>query len=163
MLEQSWGQVSENMKSNQYGGQRQCGTEHFLALLWTGMLDNLEDSRGCNSFISLDFAKAFDRLDHSHIFHSYARLGASTQVIRLLAGFLSGRTMRVKVSGVLSSPGQSMAVHRRDLARGFRCTRSVLIILTEASQNPPCLEREILQPTRSGPSFVVIRELLNIP
>ena len=68
------------------------------------MLENLEDSRGCNSLISLDFAKAFNRLDHLHILRSYARLGASTEVIRLLAGFLGGRIMRVKVGSTLSSP-----------------------------------------------------------
>ena len=104
MLERSWAQVEPNMRKNQYGGQQGCGTDHFLAHLWTGILENLEDSRGCNSIISLDFAKAFNRLDHSHIFHSYARLGASTEVIRLVVCFLHDRTMRVKVGETLSSP-----------------------------------------------------------
>lgn len=92
------------MRSNQFGGQKGCGTDHFLAHLWTGILENLEDSRGCNSLISLDFAKAFNRLDHTHILESYARLGACTEVIRVLASFLHGRTMRVKVAEVLSGP-----------------------------------------------------------
>ena len=104
ILEWSWSQVSPNMRRNQYGGQKGCGTEHFLAHLWTGVLENMEDSRGCNSLISLDFAKAFNRLDHTHILRSYARLGACTEVIRLLASFLEGRVMRVKVGEVLSSP-----------------------------------------------------------
>ena len=75
LLEWAWEQVSPNMRKNQFGGQKGCGTEHFLAHLWTGVLEDLEDSRGSCSLISLDFAKAFNRLDHSHILHSYARLG----------------------------------------------------------------------------------------
>ena len=67
LLEWSWEQVSPNMRKNQFGGQKGCGTEHLLVHLWTGILDNLEDSRGCCSLISLDFAKAFNRLDHTHI------------------------------------------------------------------------------------------------
>ena len=92
------------MQRNQFGGQKGCGTDHFLSHLWTEVLENLEDSRGSCSLISLDFAKAFNRLDHAHILHSYARLGASTEVIHLLAGFLSGCSMRVKVGKVLSAP-----------------------------------------------------------
>ena len=92
------------MRMNQFGDQKKCGTDHFLAHLWTGLLENLEDSLGCNSLISLDFAKAFNLLDHTLILHSYVQLGASTEVISLLAGFLHDLTMRVKVSEVLSSP-----------------------------------------------------------
>ena len=72
--------------------------------MWTGILEDLEDSRGASSIMSLDFAKAFNRLDHSHILASYARLGASTQVVALFAAFLHGRVMRVKVGDVLSVP-----------------------------------------------------------
>ena len=81
LLEWSWEEISPNMRKNQFGGQRGCGTEHFLSHLWTGVLEDLEDSRGCSSLISLDFAKAFNRLDHMHILRSYARLGASTEII----------------------------------------------------------------------------------
>ena len=62
------------------------------------------DNRACVSLMSLDFSKAFNRLDHAHVLRSYTRLGASTQVISLFASFLSGRTMRVKVADALSSP-----------------------------------------------------------
>ena len=67
MLERSWAQVEPNMRKNQYGGQRGCGTEHFLSHLWTNVLENLKDSRGCCGLISLDFSKAFNRLDQAHI------------------------------------------------------------------------------------------------
>ena len=104
MLDWSWSQISENLQKNQYGGQKNCGTDHFLADLWTGLMEDLEDNRACASLVSLNFSKAFNRLDHAHVLRSYARLGASTQVISLFASFLSGRTMRVKVADTLSSP-----------------------------------------------------------
>ena len=43
-------------------------------------------------------------MDHKHVLESYARLGASSEVISLFATFLAGRTMRVKVGETLSSP-----------------------------------------------------------
>ena len=104
MLDWAWAQIGDNMRPNQFGGLKKCGTNHFLSHLWTDLLENLEDNRSCVSLISLDFSKAFNRLDHDHVLRSYARLGASSQVIALFASFLSGRTMRVKVSDVLSSP-----------------------------------------------------------
>ena len=103
LLDWSWSQIGENLRPNQYGGLKNCGTSHFLAHLWTDVLESLEDNRSCVSLISLDFSKAFNRLDHHHVLQSYARLGASTQVIGLFAAFLSGRTMRLKVGETLSS------------------------------------------------------------
>ena len=106
MLSWAWGFVGPNMQKNQYGSQRGCGTEQFLAHLWTGVLEGSEDFRGSSSVVSLDFSKAFNRLDHAHILQSYGRLGASTEVIHLLASFLSGQVMKVKVNGVLSTAWQ---------------------------------------------------------
>ena len=84
------------MQNNQYGGLWGVGTDHFLAHLWTGILENLEDNRACASLVSLDFSKAFNRL-------SFARLGASSQIISLFGTFLHGRTMRVRVADSVSS------------------------------------------------------------
>ena len=64
----------------------------------------LPTKKGAVSVISLDFQKLFNRLDHAHILRSYGRLGASTEIIRLLASFLSMKVMRVKVDDQLSSP-----------------------------------------------------------
>ena len=86
LLELSWSQVSPNMRKNQFGGQQGCGTDHFLAHLWTGLLEDLEDSKGSCSLISLDFAKAFNRLDHHHILRSYARLGPLPKLSKCLPG-----------------------------------------------------------------------------
>ena len=46
LLDLAWGMVGPYMKINQYGGQIGTGTEQFLAHLWTGTLEDLEDSRG---------------------------------------------------------------------------------------------------------------------
>ena len=104
MLEWTWEMVGSDMRNNQYGGQKGCGTEHFLAHMWTGILEDLEDSRGAVSVVSLDFAKVFNRLDHSLTLTSHALLGASTKIIAFFASFPRGTVMRVKVGDTLSTP-----------------------------------------------------------
>ena len=53
---------------------------------------------------SIDFSKAFNRLDHRHCLNTLAKRGASSDIIHLLGSFLSGRTMTVKVGNHFSQP-----------------------------------------------------------
>ena len=39
MLDWSWSQIGSNMRPNQYGGMKKCGTDHFLSHLWTDLLE----------------------------------------------------------------------------------------------------------------------------
>ena len=50
----------------------------------------------------IDFSKSFNRIDHSHCVSSLTQLGASNQVLKLHAAFLSGRKMQVRVGSVTS-------------------------------------------------------------
>lgn len=55
------GQVT--FRTNQYEGVRGCGTEHYLVELWQQVLENLEDPRAASLISSIDYSKAFNRLD----------------------------------------------------------------------------------------------------
>ena len=92
------------LRSNQYGGVRGLSTESLLAQLWQETLENLEDYRAGTVITSIDYSKAFNRMSYQHCLSALARNGASDQTIRLVATFLSNRTMTVKVEGVQSTP-----------------------------------------------------------
>ena len=99
MLQEEIG-VSEN----QYGGVRGVGTEHMLAEMATKMLEDLDDNRCVVNIISIDYQKAFNRMQHAACLDMMAKKGSSSQAIRLAASFLAGRVIRTKIGHHLSSP-----------------------------------------------------------
>ena len=92
------------MRGNQMGGMRGAGAEHYLVQLWQSVLEALEDPRAASVLTSIDYAKAFNRLDFRHCLRALADKGASTELIAVIASFLTSRTMAVKVGQVLSAP-----------------------------------------------------------
>ena len=94
------------LRLNQFGGVKGSGTEHFLVQLWQQVLENIEDPRAGSLLTSIDFAKAFNRLDFSHVIKCLKVKGADTNLVRIVASFLSGRVMTVKVGTELSAPRQ---------------------------------------------------------
>ena len=91
-------------KANQFGGEKTCSTNHFLAEVWDRLTEHLEDNRAAVILTSIDYSKAFNRLDHLACLNSFAKDGASNQLLSLLASFLKGRTMSVKVDNQNSKP-----------------------------------------------------------
>ena len=81
-----------------------CSVDHLLVDLWDDILWNLKDDRAATLITGIDYAKAFNRLSFQHCLKAFARKGASTQTIALLATFLSNREMTVKVAQTRSSP-----------------------------------------------------------
>ena len=66
--------------------------------------DHLEDFRAASILTSIDYSKAFNRIKHLPLLESFAAKGAPNFVIRLLAAFLSGRQMTVKLGTSRSKP-----------------------------------------------------------
>ena len=92
------------LRSNQYGGVRGVGTEHVLVQLWQEILENSEDYRAGTVITSIDYAKAFNRMSFQECLRALARKGASTPILRLVATFLTNRTMSVRVGETWSEP-----------------------------------------------------------
>ena len=92
-----WCQQFVTPKSNQFGGQKGCSTYHFLAETWDDITDHLEDSRAASILTAIDYSKAFNRVEHLPLLNTFANKGAPTQLIQILAGFLSKHTMSVKL------------------------------------------------------------------
>ena len=68
------------------------------------VLEALEDPRAASILTSIDYAKAFNRLDFLSCLKSLESKGASTELIRIISSFLTSRTMSVKVGNCMSRP-----------------------------------------------------------
>ena len=69
--------------------------------LWQRVLEGLEDQRAVSLLTSIDYSKAFNRLDFNHCL---ASLEKKAELLRIVASFLSGRQMRVKIGNTMSEP-----------------------------------------------------------
>ena len=80
------------------------GVDHFLVQTWNEILTSLEDSRACVALTSIDFEKAFNRMDHRACLNAPRQHGASGMSLKFARAFLTGRTMRARVGDEYSTP-----------------------------------------------------------
>ena len=88
-----WLTQQVQIRRNQFGGMKGSGAEHFLVDLWQQVLENIEDPRASSLLTSIDYSKAFNRLDFNHCLESLAMKGASNKLLNIIGSFLSGRQM----------------------------------------------------------------------
>ena len=93
-----------SLKENQYGGTQGCSTTHMVVAILQEICSNAEDYRSATVISTIDFSKAFNRVSYQHCLEALRRKGASTPVIRLVASFLTNRTMTVRVGDCWSPP-----------------------------------------------------------
>ena len=93
-----------SLKPNQFGGVKGCSTTHLMIDLIQEMCDNAEDYRSATVLTAIDYSKAFNRLSYQHCLAAFKKKGSSTPVIKLIASFLSGRKMTVRVGQEWSDP-----------------------------------------------------------
>ena len=93
----NWSLEQVKLKNNQFGGAKGCGAPHLLITVWQNILQDLEDCRAGTLLAAIDYAKAFNRMEYQERLKSIARHGASSEIIKLIATFLSGRNMSVRV------------------------------------------------------------------
>ena len=89
------------LTTNQYGGVKGSGMEHYPLELWQKTLENIEDPRAGSLLTSIDYSKAFNRLDYGHCIQCLVAKGANCNLVRIIASFLTDRVMRVKVDSTL--------------------------------------------------------------
>ena len=92
------------IRTNQFGGIKGSGAEHCLIQLWQQVLENIEDQRASSLLTSIDYSKAFNRLDFATCLKALKAKGACSEILRIVASFLTGRVIRVKVGQTLSEP-----------------------------------------------------------
>ena len=99
-----WSREQVVPKLNQYGGEPGASSTQMLVEVVDDVTSALEDNRAAVVLSALDFSIAFNRLDHTLCLESFASKGASTEVLALLASFLTGRNMTVRVGNDASKP-----------------------------------------------------------
>ena len=90
---------------HQYGGLKGCSVDHLLVDMTDTMLGAVDRGETA-TVLSIDFEKAFNRLNHHECLKQLERLGASAASLALVGSFLTGRSMRVKLNGKLSDAKQ---------------------------------------------------------
>ena len=94
------------LSRDQYGGLKGVGADHFLIGTWQSILEPLEDQRAAVTLLSIDFEKAYNRMNHNACgcVTALDSLGASQATTGLVRAFLYGRTMSVKIGQARSNP-----------------------------------------------------------
>ena len=88
----------------QFGFQRNKSTEHAIYAIMTNLTEAF--SKKLSSYcIFLDFAKAFDTVNHKILLDKLAYYGVSGKTLELFSSYLSNRNQVVEVNGVLSDIG----------------------------------------------------------
>ena len=80
----------------QYGGLKGCGTDNFLMEMWNNIHETVEEPGSAISLMSIDFSKAFNRLDHQACLEKLVKKNASNQTVAFVAAFLNERQMCVR-------------------------------------------------------------------
>ena len=97
------------LSNEQFGGVKGVGIDHFLCETWHEVLTTLDDNSAAASLTSIDFSKAFNRMDHNACLNALRDAGVPSNVIGVVHAFLYGRTMQVhirdSVSRVQAAPG----------------------------------------------------------
>jgi len=139
----SWilGRVGDSSDDRQFGAQGHRSTMHALVDMlhhWHTAVDNGESVRT----VFIDFAKAFDHVDHSVLVVKLVALGLPDVIVRWTGAFLRERRQRVKIGDALSDWLQMPT----GMPQGSHLDPLTFVILFDALQ-PGCLTHKYVDDT----------------
>jgi len=94
--------ISDKLDSKQFGAVKGRSTSHALVDMmhaWHRALDERKSAR----VLFVDYAKAFDHVDHPTVIRKLAALGVPPILLRWLHSFLTNRQQRVKIRDFFSN------------------------------------------------------------
>ena len=101
-----WKYISPHIGLDQLGGLPGCSVTHYIIRMMDFILRNLDDSSknpGAVLAVTIDFSKAFNRMSHNIIITILAELNIPTCALRLIASYLSARSLCIRYRGASSS------------------------------------------------------------
>ena len=104
--------LSENnlFNPNQHGFMKGRSCLSALLSVHDEIILNLSNSQtSCTEMIYLDFAKAFEKVDHGVLLHKLKQLGITRKLGNWLLSFLSNRNHLVRIPGGVSSDGSVLS------------------------------------------------------
>ena len=98
--------ITENkvLSNLQFGFQKNKSTEHAVASI-ASAIDRAKNDKKSSYCIFLDFAKAFDTVNHEILISKLDHYGVSGVSNNLMKSYLSNRTQRTEINGTLSDEG----------------------------------------------------------
>ena len=96
--------IGDKLDIRQYGGMKGNSVTHYLIELINFILYNQDRSEATSVLACfVDFAKAFNRQDHSILVTKLSDMGVPSWLLKLVISFLSDRTMIVRYKGKKSN------------------------------------------------------------
>jgi hypothetical protein len=132
-------QVIPNLEDSQFGGIKNTGIQHLLASIMDDAAQSIDEGSAC-VLVALDFAKAFNKLNHNLLVKDLAELGADAWIIKVISSYLNGRSLRVKHNGKLSDPFPIQGGTPQGSLTGVLLFVSYLDQLTRTKHRYPGLE-----------------------
>ena len=103
IIDQMRGKLSEIIKPDQYAYQSKIGTVDALLQLVDDITSELDGTGvNCVQLASLDFSKAFDRLQPSIVINKMKLSGFNPKIINIVSSFLQKRSQCVKLNAASS-------------------------------------------------------------
>ena len=100
-----WPYIGPYVSIDQLGGTKGCSTTHYLCLMIDYIYGNL-DAKGANQkaviAIMIDMSKAFNKINHAKLLTIFHDIGIPNCALKLLASYLTKRSMKVKHAGAMS-------------------------------------------------------------
>lgn len=93
--------VSDQIGKRQYGSLKGRSTTHALIDIVHHWSKALDDGKSVRTLF-VDYAKAFDHVDHGTILKKLSTYGVPEFIIKWMSSFLTNRQQRVKIADVLS-------------------------------------------------------------
>ena len=93
--------IGDKFDRKQFGALKGRSTSHALTDIvhkWNKAVDEQNSVR----IVFVDYAKAFDHVDHATVMNKLAAIGAPPLILRWLRSFLSNRQQRVMINGTFS-------------------------------------------------------------
>ena len=91
--------IGDKMDFRQYGGVKGNSICHYLIELINFILHQQESESTAVLACLVDFAKAFNRQDHTILITKLSDMGVPGWLLRLVIAFLKDRKMKVKYKG----------------------------------------------------------------
>ena len=135
----------------QYGGIKGCGTDNFLIEMSNNVLETLDSPDTAISLMSVDFSKAFNRLDHQACLEKLAKKNASNQTIALIGAFLEKRMMCVRTANCSSSFRLVKGGSPQGTKLGNLLFCFAIDDITEFRSDPPTEASHEISPERAFP------------
>ena len=96
--------IAEHIDKKQFGNVKGSSTVHYLVDLLRFVLEGLDKPGHYAYLATIDFTKAFDRVNHNIVVKRLIELGVRRSIIPIICSFLTGRTQTTTIGKHISPP-----------------------------------------------------------